>query len=309
MRIFVDTDPGIDDAVALAYLAAQPDVDIVGVGSVFGNNPIEVTTDNALRLLRLFGRPEVPVAKGAARGLVATPLFAEEVHGGNGLGGVEIPPTSDGPVAESAAETLVRLARAAPGEISLLTLGTLTNIALALMLEPELPRLLGRVVIMGGAVTCPGNTTPWTEANVVKDPEAAERVLSAGFDATLVALDVTMRTLATEPWLAELAGARSQSARYCSRFLEFYVSSYSQRLKRRACPIHDALAAGILLDPSLVTEALEVPVRVELRGEHTRGMTIADLRPDRVGDERPVVRVATEVGSDLFLKRLLDALR
>lgn len=305
----MDTDPGIDDAVALAYLSAQPDVEIAGVGSVFGNNPIEVTTGNALGLLELFGRPDAPVARGASRGLVAPPHFAEHVHGRNGLGDVEIPPTEGAPVPESAAELLVRLARQSPGEIDVLTLGTLTNLALALALEPELPRLLGRVVVMGGAVTVPGNTTPWTEANIVKDPEAAERVFAAGFDTTLVALDVTMRTLATGPWLAELAQAPSDRASYCARFLAFYADHYTGRhFSQRACPMHDPLAAGVLLDPSLVTESREVPMRVELDGEHTRGMTIADLRATPAEDDRPAITFAAEVDSAEFMRRLMDAL-
>lgn len=312
MRIFVDTDPGIDDALALAYLSAQPEVELLGVGSVFGNNPVDVTTDNALRLLQLFDRGAVPVARGAECSLLGRPefAFAEHVHGKNGLGEVQLPLAEHAPVPESAAEYLVQLARASPGEVNVLVLGTCTNLALALALEPELARLLGRVVIMGGAVTVPGNITPWAEANIAKDPEAADRVLGAGFDTTLVALDVTMRTLATEPWLDRLAAVDSERAHYCTRFLDFYTAWYTDRmLAGRACAMHDPLAAGVLLDPGLVTEARQVPVRVELTGTHTRGMTAADLRHQPTEDERPAVLLSTEVQSEVFLNRLLAALR
>jgi purine nucleosidase len=309
VRVFVDTDPGIDDAVALAYLSARPEVDLVGVGAVFGNNPVDVTTDNALKLLELFDRPGVPVGRGAAGPLVGEAVFAEHVHGENGLGGVEVPAAHGEAQAGSAAELLVQLARVAPGEIHVLSIGTLTNLALALAIEPDLPRMLGRVVVMGGAVTHPGNTTAWAEHNIVKDPEAAERVLGAGFDLTLVTLDVTMRTLANGAWLDRLGRASGTRAEYCSRFLEFYTRYYSANvLNQKGCPVHDPLAAGILLDPSLITAAHQVPVRVELAGEHTRGMTIADLRAVPADDDRPPVRLPTEVDSGRFLEELLAGL-
>ncbi|TDQ51398.1 nucleoside hydrolase [Actinorugispora endophytica] len=309
MRVFVDCDPGIDDALALAYLAARADVELVGVGTVYGNNSVDATTENALRLMELYGRPGVPVAAGAARPLVQPPQLAESVHGDNGLGGVDVPESKARAVAESAAELLVRLARSAPGEIDVLAVGPLTNLALALALEPRLPELVGRVVVMGGAVRVPGNVTPWAEANVHNDPEAADVVLGAGFDLTLVALDVTMRTLARGPWLDELAAVAGERAAYAHRFLDFYVGWYTPVLGERACAMHDPLAAAVLLDPALMTESARVPVRVELRGEHTRGLTIADLRSNAAEDERPPVTLATGVDVDGFLGRMLDALR
>ncbi|PSK92974.1 purine nucleosidase [Murinocardiopsis flavida] len=309
MRVFVDCDPGIDDAVALAYLTADPGVELVGLGTVYGNNSVEVTTDNALRLLRLYGRPDVPVAKGAARPLVQPPHLAEKVHGANGLGDVETEPAQARAVAESAAELLVRTARSAPGEIDLLAVGPLTNIALALNLEPELPSLLRRVVVMGGAVRVPGNVTPWAEANISNDPEAAEVVLGAGFDLTLVALDVTMRAVAREPWLARLAEFQGDRAQRTSGFLDFYSGYYTHIYGERACAMHDPLAAAVLLDPAITTESVRTAVRVELKGEHTRGLTIADLRDlPNTSDERPKVTLVTETDSEVFLDRMLDAL-
>ncbi|KUP97915.1 nucleoside hydrolase [Thermobifida cellulosilytica] len=308
MRVFVDCDPGIDDALALAYLAADSSVEIVGVGTVYGNSSVETTTDNAVRLLRLFDRPDVPVAAGAARPLVQQPRLAAHVHGTNGLGGIELPAVEAATVSESAAEVLVRLARSAPGEISVLALGPLTNLALALALEPRLPQLVDRVVVMGGAVRAPGNVTPWAEANVNNDPEAAEAVLGAGFNLTLVALDVTMRALATEPWLEELAGLASERASYAHRFLTYYLDWYTEFLGRRACPMHDPLAAAVLLDPALVTESVTVPVQVELTGTYTRGMTVADLRTRPEAGSRDPVVLPTEVDVPEFLSRMLRAL-
>ncbi|ASU85597.1 nucleoside hydrolase [Nocardiopsis gilva YIM 90087] len=311
VRVFVDCDPGIDDALALAYLTARPDVEIVGIGAVFGNNSVDITTDNALRLMELYGRSGVPVARGASRPLVQPPHLAESVHGANGLGDVETPAPASAPVEESAAELLVRLARSAPGEIDVLAVGPLTNLAVALSLEPELPKLVRRVVIMGGAVQAPGNVTPWAEANTSNDPEAAEVVFAAGFDLSLVALDITMKTVATGAWLDELKTVEGERAQKTSAFLDFYVGWYSNVFGVRQCAMHDPLAAAILLDPEIVTTSIDVPVRVELKGEHTRGLTIADLRPDAAdhADDRPKITLVQEVDGEAFLKRMMDALR
>ncbi|PDP86191.1 nucleoside hydrolase [Glycomyces fuscus] len=309
MRVFVDCDPGIDDAVALAYLAARPEVEIVGVGAVFGNNSVDVTADNALRLLELYGRPDVPVAVGAARPLVQPPHLAAHVHGGNGLGDVELPEPAARPVPETAAELLVRLVRENPGGIDVLAVGPLTNLAIALALEPELPRLVRRLVVMGGAVRVAGNVSSHAEANISNDPEAAEAVFAAGFDLDLVALDITMKTVATTEWLAELGTVPGERAERTSAFLDFYADFYSGIFGVRQCAMHDPLAAAVLVDPHLVTEAFEAPVRVELAGTLTRGMTVADLRPRPKGDDRRPARVVTEVAEAEFLGRMLDSLR
>ena len=308
-RVFVDCDPGIDDAVALAYLAARPEVEILGVGAVFGNNTVTVTARNALRLLALYGRPDVPVAVGAGRPLVQEPRLAEHVHGDNGLGDVELPEPEREPVAESAAELLVRLARENPGELDVLAVGPLTNLAIAIGLEPRLPELVRRLVVMGGAVEVPGNVGSHAEANIVNDPEAAEVVFAAGFDLDLVALDITMKTVATSDWLDRLKEVPGERAERTSAFLDFYADFYKGVFGVRQCAMHDPLAAAVLADPHLVTEAFEAPIRVELTGSLTRGMTVADRRPRPGRDERRVTRVITSVSGDEFLDRMLDSLR
>ncbi|SDN49019.1 nucleoside hydrolase [Allokutzneria albata] len=309
MRIVLDTDPGIDDALAILYLAAQPEVDLVGVGTVHGNVPADTAAENALRVLELVGWGDVPVAIGA-RMPMAQPLRTYEyVHGDDGLGNVAGPKPHGKPTAESAVEQLVRLARQHPGELDLLALGPLTNVAVALLVEPELPKLLRKVVVMGGAVWAPGNATAHAEANIYNDPEAADLVLGAGFDLTLVGLEATAHAIANATWLDELAAHDSPRARFASGVLGHYVGFYQPLVGVRQCTLYDPLAAAILLDPGLAAYR-ELPVHVELRGTHTRGTTVADLRGYRDTEaQRPAVKIAAELDEAEFLDRMLRALR
>lgn len=317
MRIIIDTDPGVDDALALLYLAAKADVDIVAVGSVHGNVPAPQGAANALRILELVARPHVPVAVGAHRPLAQALRTAEFVHGDDGLGGHSGPPALTPPVEVSAAEQLVRLARAHPGELTLLALGPLTNVALAVMLEPELPRLLRRVLFVGGAVGVPGNATPYADANVWHDPEAADLVLAAGFqDLTLVGLNVTEAVRADEHWLAALAALPGPRARFASAILEHYVGFYHAMLGSRVCTLHDPLAAAIAVDPELATYR-HLALEVELRGVHTRGQVLTDLRKlssdvhieSTMARGRYPAKVAETVDRDRFLNEMLIALK
>jgi purine nucleosidase len=249
----------------------------------------------------------VPVAVGAARPMAQPVAYASEWHGGDGLGETHLPEPAGRPAEISAPDQIVRLARAHPGELTLLAIGPLTNLGIALLLEPALPGLLREVVVMGGAFDHPGNITSHAEANIWHDPEAAELVLGAGWPVTLVPLDVTHATALDGAWLDRLAAAPGDVARFAARILEFYVTAYHRSLGVRGAVIHDALAAMLALDPSLA-EYAERPVRVELRGDRTRGATLWDRR--RYGDEgdRPSVRVAVRVDADAFQRRLLASL-
>jgi purine nucleosidase len=314
VRLIVDADPGIDDTLALFYLAAQPDVEIVAVGSVHGNAPAAQTAANARHVLRLAGLPDVPVAVGAWRPLAQPLETAEFVHGPDGLaglGGVDAEPARG----ESAAEQIVRLARAYPGELTLLALGPATNVALALMLEPELPALLRRVVLLGGAIGVPGNLTAYADANFYHDPEAADLILGAGFTMTLVGLNVTEASRADDAWLDALAKSDDPRAKYCSDVLAFYAAFYTNMFGVRVATLHDPLAAAIALDPGFATYE-EMAVRVELTGTHTRGQTLTDLRrlssdvhiASPITEGRPAVSVAVTVDADRFLDVLFQTL-
>ncbi|MGB3437814.1 MAG: nucleoside hydrolase [Actinophytocola sp.] len=316
MRIILDTDPGVDDALAIIYLAAQEDAEIVAVGSVHGNVSAPLAARNALRVLELVGLTP-PVAVGAARPLAQPLKTAEFVHGKDGLGGHAGAEPSGSVVAESAAEQLVRLARAHPGELTLLALGPLTNIALATLLEPDLPKLLRSVVVMGGAVTVPGNITPYADANFFHDPEAADLVLGAGFpDLTLVGLDATEQARAGSEWLTAVGSLDGPRAAFANRLLEHYSGFYSQMFGTHTCTLHDPLAAALMLDPKLATYR-EMPLAVELTGTHTRGQVVSDQRlissdayiATKAGVGRVPVKVAETVDVPGFLDQMFKALQ
>ncbi len=295
--VVIDCDPGIDDALAILYLAADPGVELVAIGTVDGNVEPELGAENALRALEMADLRSVPVAVGARSPLLQPSRHAEYFHGQDGLGDSALPPPGRSPSTESAVEQLVRLARLHPGALSLLAIGPLTNVALALSLEPDLPELLREVVIMGGAVFGPGNESPWAEFNIAHDPEAAEIVLRARWrHSVLVGLDATRQAILDLEGESKLAEAGSAQARFALAMLNQQMRANSQ------FELCDPLAAGILADPSLATYR-PMPVSVELEGRHTRGATIADRRVTlaEVVETRPQVQVAMQVDSRRFL--------
>jgi purine nucleosidase len=310
LKILLDCDTGVDDALTLLYLAPlikSGDVDLVAIGTVHGNVAPDVGALNTLRVLERVGLHDIPVAVGAARPMAQPVEFAAEWHGTDGLGDLGLPEPAGRPHETSAPEQLVRLARAHPGELTLLAIGPLTNLAIALLLEPALPTLFREVVIMGGAFDHQGNITSHAEANVWHDPEAAELVLGAGWPITLVPLDATHPTALDAEWLDRLAAGSGSVARFATQVLGFYVEAYRRSLGVRGAVIHDALAAMLALDPSLA-EYAERPVRVELRGDRTRGATLWDRRLYADEGDRPAVKVAVRTDADAFRERLLAGL-
>ncbi len=278
MLVYLDCDPGIDDALAIGYLLAHQDVELALVGSVSGNTDAATAAANARDLLELFGRPDIPVAIGRTD-FLTHPYSggAPHVHGDNGIGGVQLPTSSEPFATGSAAEELVALARSRPGEVHVLAIGPLTNLAVALELEPELPSLVARVVVMGGAALAPGNVTVAAEANIHNDPEAAAAVFAAGWDVTIVPLDATMFQRFEQSDLdALLAGG--EGARVLGRMLDTYFAFYTQHFGRPSSALHDPLAAGVLTGEAVVSSASRVRVIVDTTDGPGRGQTIAELR-------------------------------
>ncbi len=266
-RIIIDTDPGIDDAIAIVLALCSDDLDVVALTTVFGNMSQPVTTTNALRLLELAGRSDIPVAAGAARPLVRE--YAGEIpfiHGPNGIGGVDLPEATAALDPRPAAELLHQVALADPGEVTVVAVGPLTNLALAVRLHPDLPELVAEVVVMGGNAHAPGNASPAAEANILSDPEAADIVFGEDWPLTMVGLDVTVPVVLTADDVAAVGAADHRA----HRALAEAVGSYREHFGRTwddhdgICP-HDATALCVLLRPDLF-EIDRRPVRVETQG-------------------------------------------
>ncbi|MEJ1180972.1 MULTISPECIES: nucleoside hydrolase [unclassified Pseudarthrobacter] len=276
---YLDCDTGIDDALALAYLLAAPTADVVGIGTVSGNVSAAVGARNTLDLLQLAGHTHIPVALGAHHPLAGQ--FgggAPWVHGDNGIGGVQLTTASAGLASESAAEMLVRLAHAYPGTLRVLAVGPLTNIAEALRLEPDLPALVDSVTIMGGAALSPGNISPVAEANIHNDPEAAALVLAAGWDVTLVPLDVTMASVLEEPHRQALLTSSAPVPQALGEMLGYYFRFYEGIFGRPCSAMHDPLAAALAVGAVQAAVAPVVRAAVDTSDGPGRGQTVCDLR-------------------------------
>ncbi|PKW13324.1 nucleoside hydrolase [Saccharopolyspora spinosa] len=306
VRIICDGDYGIDDALATLFLLGRADVELVAVGTVHGNAPSDAAAANALQVLDVAGRRDIPVAVGAQRPLAQPLDISALVHGEDGLGGQARPVPGLHPEPVSAAEQLVRIAREQPGECTVVATGPLTNLALALLLEPRLPGLVRNVVVMGGTMREPGNFSPFAEANIWHDPEAAALVLGAGWPLTLVGLDVTMRTWLDESDVHRIAAAPGPKAEFAHSILRHYLKFYRGRHARPGCPLHDPSAAVLAVRPDLAS-CEEVPVRVELRGEQTRGMLVVDRR-EFAEHNVPLIDVATEIDRDGLVAEFLAGL-
>jgi purine nucleosidase len=263
-------------------------VEICGITTVFGNISAALAARNSLWALDVAGHTgEVPVAKGSEVTLIGEePVLATQVHGGNGLGGVEIGQPRGALSGHTAAELIVKTARERPGEVHLLATAPLTNVAVALRLEPELPNLLEGVTIMGGAALAPGNVTPAAEANVWHDPEAAQAVLSAPWKTTLVPLDATMREVMSEEQRLQLAASPSPVARFAAGVLDYYFDFYTSIYGRKSCACHDVLAAAIAVGDVVPTRAMTVGVTVDTGHGPGRGATICDMRGQYKGEVR-----------------------
>ncbi|GAA1991351.1 nucleoside hydrolase [Amycolatopsis minnesotensis] len=292
--LIVDTDGGLDDALAIVLLARSPQVKLAGISSVHGNVAAAAAAANSARLLELLGDYTTPVALGASTPL-DQPLHL--AHPNDLLRRAIGRPRRRTPATSPAADQIVTLAEEHAGALDLLTLGPLTNIANALRLAPELPRLLRRVVVMGGSFDG-GNITEHAEANVHHDPEAADEVFAAGFSLTVVPLDVTRTAIATRSWLRALVSAAPQRRMKAAAALGLLAASGKKGPQLR---MHDALAAAVLLDRQVTTDHHVSPVVVALDGDR-RGETTAVT-----GDRRPATIVrAADV--DRFRARLLEAL-
>jgi purine nucleosidase/pyrimidine-specific ribonucleoside hydrolase len=291
--ILLDCDPGHDDAIALLLALGSDEVELLGVTTVAGNQTLEKTTANAIRVLELVGRGDIPVATGAARPLVREPRVASNVHGETGLDGPDLPPPQAKPVAEHAVDFL---AERIAGR-TLVATGPLTNVGLLLARHPQArPQ---RIVLMGGAIA-EGNVTPAAEFNIWADPEAAARVFTSGIEVTMVGLDVTHQALVTHAHAERLRGAGRVGA-VIAELLEFYGVFHGEVYGFDGSPVHDAVAVAHVIDPTLL-ETAHVNVQVDCESRLCRGRTVVDVWR-RTGLE-PNAHVATGIDAERFLALL-----
>ena len=269
--ILLDCDPGHDDAIALLLALSSPEVELVGVTTVAGNQTLEKTTANALKLLEFVDRTDVPVAAGAPRPLVREQYVAGYVHGESGMDGPELPPPTTKPVDRHAVDFLAE--KIEPGVV-LVPTGPLTNVGLLLARHPEVADRLDRIVLMGGAIA-EGNVTPAAEFNIWADPEAAARVFTSGIDLTMVGLDVTHKAL-FRPADSERLAATGRVGKLVSELFGFYQQFHSEQYGWDGSPVHDAVAVAQVVRPGIV-ETADRGVVIDCGGELSRGRTYVDL--------------------------------
>jgi inosine-uridine nucleoside N-ribohydrolase len=297
--VLIDCDPGQDDALALLLALASPELDVVGVSAVAGNQTLDKTTTNALRVLELAGRTDIPVAAGADGPLAVELVVAADAHGETGLDGVDLPPPSLEPVPEHAADFLAAKIVASETPVTLVALGPLTNVALLLALRPEARP--DRIVLMGGAIA-EGNITPAAEFNIWVDPEAARRVFECGIELTMVGLDVTHRALLT-PQRADELRASGRAGKLVAELFDFYHRFHRETYGLPGSPVHDALALASVFRPDLLTTR-HLHVAVDCESQLCRGRTVVDLW-QRTGNE-PNAHVAVDVDGDAFVQLLVE---
>lgn len=289
-EIILDCDPGHDDAIALMLATGNPDIDLLGVTTIGGNQTLAKVTHNALAVLQLAGASGMAVHPGCARPLVRAPEVADDLHGESGLDGVELPVPAAEPSDEHAVDYIVRTVMERPaGTVTLVPTGPLTNIAMAARREPRIVHRVREVVLMGGGYHT-GNWSPVAEFNIKIDPEAAHIVFNEDWPLTMIGLDLTHQALATADVQRHIAEIDSPVSDFVVKLLGFFRESYQRQQGFTDPPIHDACTVAYLIDPEVLTTRT-TPLDVELRGELTLGMTVADFRTPAPADCRSQVAV------------------
>ncbi|AES60050.2 probable uridine nucleosidase 2 [Medicago truncatula] len=312
-KIIIDTDPGIDDAMAIFLALRSPEVQVIGLTTIYGNVYTTLATRNALHLLEFAGRTDIPVAEGSHVTLTKeTKLhIRDSVHGADGLGNQNFPPPNGKPLEESAAAFFVNQAKANRGKITVVALGPLTNIALAIQMDPEFSKNIGQIVLLGGAFAVNGSVNPSAETNILGDPDAADVVFTSGADVLAVGINVTQQVVFTGSDREKLASSKGKFAQYLNGILEVYFSNYCKAYNIKGIYLHDPTALLAVVDPSLVTFT-EGVVRVQTNGI-TRGLTILENKQKRFGEvtewcNMPTVKVAVTVDAPRVVKLVLDRL-
>ncbi|KAG6524123.1 probable uridine nucleosidase 2 [Zingiber officinale] len=312
-KVIIDTDPGIDDAMAIFVALNSPEIEVIGLTTIYGNVYTELATKNALHLLEIAGRADIPVAEGShVTILKGTKLrIADFVHGSDGLGNQNFPPPKGKAIDESAATFIVEKAKQFAGEVTVVALGPLTNIALAMELDPEFSKTIGQIIILGGAFSVNGNVNPAAEANIFGDPDAADIVFTSGADILTVGLNVTHQVIFTDADFEKLTQSKGKLAQYLSNILGIYFSYHHDAYGTQGVYLHDPTALLAAVDPSLLTYT-EGVIRVQTSGI-TRGMTVLDNTRKTYGEvtewsNKPTVKIAVTVDAPAILRIVMERL-
>ena len=319
-RVIIDTDPGIDDAMAILLALNSPELKVEALTVVPGNVDGRQGLENALKIVSLAGRCDLPVAGGAQHPLNQKLITAQYWHGPNGLAGVELPATKCKADSRFGPDLIIELVHKYPHEVTLIPVGPLTNIALAVSKDPSIVPLVKNIVIMGGSITG-GNVNGAAEANIYGDPEAAAIVFGAGWMVTMIGSDVGERTLMTRKYLTDLQSTRGPESDFVAKLADFYLTR-SEKSGYTGAAMYDPLAVATAIDPTLVT-LKDMHVDVETKGEFTRGETVANrmgsdendvlhgdhYEIDGVIDLKPNARVCTASDADRFLQLFISRIK
>ena len=302
-RILVDTDPGIDDALAILLALASPEIQVEGITTIHGNCSVDQATRNVLAILELGKAEGIPVAGGFALPLVQPSLLAAETHGDAGLGYAKLPEPRGRPELRHGSDFLIEKILSNPGEITLLAIGPLTNVAYAIRKEPRLVEAIREVVVMGGTLRYPGNASPLAEYNVFVDPHAAHMVYHSGMPLTLVPLDVTYQCILTPEDVDRLRKIPSPITSFIADSTRFYMEFHDEYQKIAGCAINDPLALALTFAPELC-EYQELYVDVDLSGGVSMGKTFADFQG--LTKNSPNMKVALGVQAREFMELFLE---
>lgn len=301
-KMILDLDTGIDDALAIAYALGSSEVDLIGITSEYGNVLTERSVVNSQQILHLLGHPDIPVYLGAGHSTTThdfsvLPISAE-IHGQDGVGEIHLTEPHPEMATESAVDFILRACQTYGADLSIVATGPMTNLALAIQKDLLTLKKVGQIVIMGGALTVCGNVSPFAEANISQDPEAADLLFKSGLPVTMVGLDVTLRTLFTRTDTAEWRALGTPAAKAYADMVDYYIKAYEVTSPNlHGCALHDPLAVAVAIDPSLVT-TFPLNLKTEIEGP-SRGQTIGDNA--RLDDPATRTAVCVQVDMPRFL--------
>lgn len=311
-KMILDVDTGVDDALAISYALASPEVELIGIVGTYGNVLAGEAAQNSLDILELLGSEEVPVYKGEGCpiGTDSFEVFeiSKVIHGRDGIGELYLNHTERKWEVENGVDFLIRSALFYQEELVIVATGPMTDLARAIEKEPQMKNFRGKIVIMGGAVTVPGNCGPFAEANISQDAAAAAQLFDSGLDITMVGLDVTLRTLLTKKETACWRAMGTKASLAYAKLVDYYIGSYEKTSPHLGgCALHDPLAVAVAIEPDLVrTLSIFIQVSQDIEKEEEYGRTIGD--PARLAEMNPNVKVAIEVDAGRFMRMFMDRL-